>query len=255
MLIPISDDNSDRQITPFINYTFVIINLYVFIFLQGLGSNLLFTYAYATVPEEILTGTDIITNSQVLIQAMTGQEFVLPGLQLTPIPVWLTVITSMFMHGGIAHIAGNMLYLWIFGDNIENRLGHFRYIVFYLVCGIIATLSQVFTTYVSGGDLLTPSLGASGAISGILGAYIRLFPKRTVFTLLGWLIVPVPAVVALGLWIAFQVISGLGVLGGEETGVAYAAHISGFIAGYILIGHFGKASYKKGKAVRYKKSW
>ena len=130
-MIPIGDDNSDRRITPVINYALIAINILVFIFLQGMGSNVLFTYAYSTVPAEILQGRDIITEAQRIVDQATGQEYLIPGLQATPIPVYLTLITSMFMHGGWAHLLGNMLYLWVFGDNIENKLGHGRYLLFY----------------------------------------------------------------------------------------------------------------------------
>jgi membrane associated rhomboid family serine protease len=146
----------------------------------------------------------------------------------------------MFMHGGIAHIAGNMLFLWIFGDNIEDRLGHFRYFFFYLISGVIASLAHVLTTAAFATDqssLLVPSLGASGAISGVLGGYILLYPKRRVTVILFRFLTDVPAYVAIGLWFVFQLISGLGMLGGgsQQGGVAYAAHVGGFIAGLVLI--------------------
>src|SRR3982074_3447353 len=160
MLFPIADENSDRGSTPWINYTIILINIFVFVFLQGLGSNDKFTYAFSTVPAEIITGRDIATNDRVLVQPLTGQRIELPGLQPTPIPVYLTLITSMFMHGGIAHIFGNMLFFWIFGDNIEDRLGHLRYAIFYLVCGILAGLSHVFATVLFAANeasLLIPS--------------------------------------------------------------------------------------------------
>lgn len=239
-MIPIGDDNSDRQLTPVINYTLVAINILVFIFLQGMGSNVLFTYAYSTVPAEILTGRDVITEAQRMVDQATGQEYLIPGLQATPIPVYFTLITSMFMHGGWAHLLGNMLYLFIFGDNIENRMGHFRYLIFYLLCGVIASLAHVFSTALFHSSSMVPSLGASGAISGVLGAYIILFPRRRVNVLLGWFIVAVPAILALGLWILFQVVSGLGMLGGSEDGVAYMAHIGGFIAGVLLVKVFDR---------------
>ena len=146
-MIPIGDDNSDRQISPVVNYFLVAINVLVFIFLQGMGSNITFTYAYSTVPAEILTGKDIITEAQRVIDQATGQQYLIPGLQATPIPVYFTLVTSLFMHGGWAHLLGNMMYLWIFGDNIENRMGHTRYLIFYLLCGIIASLSHVFSTF------------------------------------------------------------------------------------------------------------
>src|SRR2546421_6911727 len=232
MLFPIADENDDRSSTPWVNYTLILINILVFVFLQGLGSNDKFTYAFSTVPAEIITGRDIVTPNRILVEPITGQRVAMPGLQPTPIPVWLTLITSMFMHGGLAHIFGNMLFLWIFGDNIEDRLGHIRYLIFYLVCGIIAGLSHVFATAMLASDpssLLVPSLGASGAISGVLGGYILLFPTNRVVVILGWFATPMPAFIAIGLWFVFQLINGLGVLGSgsQAGGVAYAAHIGG----------------------------
>ena len=241
MLFPIADENADRRTIPVVNYALILINLLVFVFLQGVGSNEKFTYAYSTVPKEIVSGRDIATEDRVVEHPVTGQVFEVPGLQPTHIPVYLTLITSMFMHGGIAHIFGNMLFLWIFGDNIEDRLGHLRYIVFYLVCGILAGLAHVFTTVITAGEneasLLIPSLGASGAISGVLGGYLFLFPTRRVMVMISWFVTAVPAFIAIGLWFVFQLISGLGMLGsGSQTGgVAYAAHIGGFIAGLALI--------------------
>jgi membrane associated rhomboid family serine protease len=241
MLFPIADENSDRGSTPWINYTIILINIFVFVFLQGLGSNDKFTYAFSTVPAEIITGRDIVTRDRILVEPISGQRVAMPGLQPTPVPVFLTLITSMFMHGGLAHIFGNMLFLWIFGDNIEDRIGHFRYLIFYLVCGVLAGLAHVFSTVIFAGSneasLLVPSLGASGAISGVLGAYILLFPTNRVIVLLGWFAMPMPAFIAIGLWFVFQLISGLGVLGSgsQQGGVAYAAHIGGFVAGLALI--------------------
>ena len=240
MLFPIADENSDRRTTPFVNYVLIGINLLVFVFLQGLGSNEKFTYAYSTVPKEIITGRDIAETNRVVEHPVTGQEVELPGLQPTLIPVWLTLITSMFMHGGIAHIFGNMLFLWIFGDNIEDRLGHVRYIIFYLVCGVLASLAHVFTTVAfaaSEASLLIPSLGASGAISGVLGGYLLLFPTKRVMVIISWFVTAVPAFIAIGMWFVFQIINGLGMLGSgsQAGGVAYAAHIGGFVAGLVLI--------------------
>src|SRR3954465_15775449 len=120
MFIPIGDDNRDRRLTPFVNYLFILINIFVFIFFQNWGHDIDFTYAYSTVPAEILSGHDVITHSRILTDPYTGQQFELPGLKETPLPVYLALISSMFMHGGIAHILGNMLYLWIFGDNLED---------------------------------------------------------------------------------------------------------------------------------------
>jgi membrane associated rhomboid family serine protease len=239
MLFPIGDDNRGRSTTPIVNYVLIAVNVLVFVFLQGLGSNDKFTYAFSTVPGEILTGRDIVTRP-VSIEHFTGQTIEMPGLQPTPVSVYLTLITSMFMHGGIAHIFGNMLFLFIFGDNIEDRLGHLRYLIFYLVCGILAGLAHVFATALfatEASTLLVPSLGASGAISGVLGGYILLFPTNRVTILLSWFVTQVPAFIAIGLWFVFQLISGLGVLGSgsQAGGVAYAAHIGGFLAGLVLI--------------------
>jgi len=243
MVLPLWDDNTDRTTTPLINYAIIALNIFVFVFLQGLGSNDGFTYSFSTVPAEILQGRDIITSSREIIYA--GQRIEIPGLGPTPGSVYFTLFTSMFMHGGFMHLAGNMLFLWIFGDNIEDRLGHAKYLVFYLLCGLIASLAHVFTTGVfatSESALLVPSLGASGAISGVLGAYILLHPKRRVTVILFRFLTDVPAYVAIGIWFAFQLISGLGMFGGgsQTGGVAYAAHIGGFLAGLILIKFFDK---------------
>jgi rhomboid family protein len=240
MIFPISDDNTGRATTPVVNYVLIAINIFVFVFLQGLGSNEKFTYAYSTVPLEIETGKDIVTDDRVVIEPTTGQRLLIPGLQVTRISVYLTLITSMFMHGGIAHIFGNMLFLWIFGDNVEDHLGHVRYLVFYLVCGILASLAHVFSSIIFASDpssLLVPSLGASGAISGVLGGYIVLHPHRRVTVFLFRFLTQVPAYVAIGIWFAFQLISGLGMLGAgsQQGGVAYAAHIGGFVAGVVLV--------------------
>jgi membrane associated rhomboid family serine protease len=235
MLMPIGDDNRDRNITPWVNYVFLGLNIIVFLVLQQAGQNLYFTYSFATVPAEILTGQDIVTQSEIYVEEFTQRRLEIPGLQITPVSVYLTLITSMFMHGGWGHLFGNMLYLYIFGDNIENRLGHWRYFCFYLVCGVLASLAHVFSTFLSPGQELIPSLGASGAISGVLGANLILFPSRRVNALVGWFIVEVPLLLAIGLWIGFQVISGIGMLGGKSDGVAYAAHIGGFVAGMLLI--------------------
>jgi len=239
MLMPVGDDNSDRRLKPFVNYLLIAVNIFVFIFFQGLGTNEKFTYAFSTVPEEIVTGKDIVTEDQIYEDPVTTERFKVSGLQPTPLSVYITLITSMFMHGGFAHIFGNMLFLMIFGDNIENRVGHFRYLIFYLVCGIIASLAHVFVSVSMGSSTLIPSLGASGAISGVLGGYLLLFPKRRVRVVMFYQIMEVPAIVAIGIWFAFQLISGIGVLGDSQGGgVAYGAHIGGFIAGLFLIKFF-----------------
>lgn len=240
MVFPLYDDNTDRTTTPIVNYILIAINILVFVFLQQLGTNEKFTYAFSTVPGEIVTGRDIRTPDRVVEHPVTGQQLLIPGLQPTPFSVYLTLILSMFMHGGIAHIAGNMLFLWIFGDNLEHRIGHLRYLIFYLVCGVIASLAHVFTTVIFAAEpasLLIPSLGASGAISGVLGGYIVLYPHRRVTVIMFRFLTDVPAYVAIGIWFAFQLISGLGMLGGgsQQGGVAYAAHIGGFVAGLLLV--------------------
>jgi len=240
MVFPLYDDNSDRTTTPIVNYILIALNILVFVFLQQLGTNDKFTYAFSTVPQEIVTGRDIRTADRVVEAPVTGQQILLPGLQPTPFSVYLTLIISMFMHGGIAHIAGNMLFLWIFGDNVEDRLGHLRYLIFYLLTGVLASLAHVLATVMFAADpssLLVPSLGASGAISGVLGGYLVLHPKRRVTVILFRFLTDVPAYVAVGIWFGFQLISGLGMLGGgsQQGGVAYAAHIGGFIAGVALV--------------------
>jgi membrane associated rhomboid family serine protease len=239
MPIPIGDDNSDRHTTLYINYLLIAINIFVFIYWQYFGLNVPFTFAYAAVPGEILTGRDIITDAQVFLDPYTNQQIEMPGLQVTPVPVFLTLITSMFMHGGVLHIAGNMLYLWICGDNLEHSMGHFRYLAFYLLTGVLAGLAHVFSTAIFGQNLLIPSLGASGAISGVLGGYLLLFPRRYIRMWFLLFSLRIPALIVVGLWFVFQVMNGLGALGGEEAGgIAYAAHIGGFIAGFLLVKSF-----------------
>lgn len=225
-MFPMGDDNSDIVITPYVNYAFIAINILVFVFLQQLGNDETFTYAFSLVPKEITTGVDLIGPQSITVGEQTAQIL----HQNTPLPVYFNFISSMFMHGGFGHIFGNMLFLWIFGDNIENLIGHFRYIAFYLICGIAAALAQV----VMGPDSIIPMLGASGAISGVLGGYILLFPKRKVRALILRMYTTVPAYVALGLWIGYQIVLGYLAPSGEG-GVAYAAHIGGFIAGVALI--------------------
>jgi membrane associated rhomboid family serine protease len=252
MLIPIGDDNSDRHLTPFVNYMLIIVNIVVFVFLQGLGGDIPFTFAYSTIPAEILSGNDIVTNAQIVRDPYTGQSVEMPGLQPTPGSVYLTLITSMFMHGGIAHLAGNLMYLWIFGDNLENAMGHGRYLAFYLLCGILASLSHVFSTAYFNQNMLIPSLGASGAISGVLGGYMLTYPGRAVHVWVLFGVISVPAFLAVGLWFFFQVVNGMGALGGSEAGgIAYAAHIGGFIAGMLLIKLFVRPEYLTRKRRTY----
>jgi membrane associated rhomboid family serine protease len=226
-MFPIGDDNSDRTITPFVNYAFIALNVLVFVFLQGLGGNDAFSYAFSLVPKEITTGIDL-SGVQIVQDALgnTGKVHLYPS----PLPVYFNFLSSMFMHGGWAHLLGNLLFLWIFGDNIEDRLGHIRYVFFYLVCGFAAALGQIV---LDSGSVI-PMLGASGAISGVLGGYILLFPHRRVKAFIFRFFTEVPAYVAIGLWIGYQLV--LGYMTDPGTGgVAYAAHIGGFIAGLALV--------------------
>jgi membrane associated rhomboid family serine protease len=235
MVFPLGDDNTGRTSFPVVNICLIATNVLVFVFLQGLGSNERFTMAFSTVPAEIISGKDLVSRDQIVVMdtAIGPQEVRMPGLQPTPISVYLTLITSMFMHGGIAHLLGNMWFLWIFGDNIEHDLGKLGYLVFYLACGILAGLAHVFVSP-SGPASLIPCLGASGAISGVMGAYLVLHPHRRVMVLLFQFVTAVPGIVAVGIWFVFQLVSGMGVLGGEQGGVAYGAHIGGFIAGAVI---------------------
>jgi membrane associated rhomboid family serine protease len=237
MIFPIGDDDSDRTIVPVVNYILIAINILVFVFFQGLGSNDRFTYAFSTVPEEIRTGQDIARTVPIEVGDQQGAI----ALQPTPGSVYFTLITSMFMHGSIMHIFGNMLFLWIFGDNLENAMGRIRYLIFYLVTGIIASLAHVISTFVFGDNPFIPSLGASGAISGVLGGYLVLYPKKSVRVIMLRMLTTVPAIVAIGLWFVFQLISAFGVIGaGPQSGggVAFMAHIGGFVAGLVLVKFF-----------------
>jgi membrane associated rhomboid family serine protease len=242
MVFPLYDDNSDRTIAPIVNYALIGVNVFVFVVLQGLGTNDEFTYEFSTVPEKIWTGKDFERPAEVAADPLTGAQFERPAIPRTPIPVYLTLITSMFLHGGWSHILFNMWFLWIFGDNIENYLGHVRYLAFYLVCGVIAGLAHVMATFAWGGDPYIPCLGASGAISAVMGAYILLYPTRRVMAIVFRFLMEVPAYVAVGVWFVLQLISGIGVFGsGAQSGggVAYGAHIGGFLSGAVLIKLFG----------------
>ena len=226
-MFPIGDDNSDRTITPIVNYAYIGINVLVFLLLQQLGGNDAFTYAFSLVPKEVMTGVDL-TSVQILRDA-SGEAVQVPHYA-TPLPVYFNFLSSMFMHGGIMHIFGNMMFLWIFGDNLENLLGHIRFAVFYVLCGFAAAAAQI----IMGPDSIIPMLGASGAISGVLGGYVLLFPKREVRAIIFNFLTTVPAFVAIGLWIVYQIVLGYFTPAGTG-GVAYAAHIGGFVAGLVTI--------------------
>ncbi len=227
-MFPIGDDNSDRTITPYVNYLFIGINILVFVLLQGIGSNEQFSYAFSLVPREITSGVDL--TGLIDIKSSEGRIIGQIPHYETPLGVYFNFLSSMFMHGGFMHLFGNMLFLWVFGDNLENMLGHVRYAAFYIVCGFAAAVSQIAMDTSS----VIPMLGASGAISGVLGGYLLLFPTRRVRALIFNFLTEVPAFVALGLWIGFQIIQGY-FSSSETGGVAYAAHIGGFIAGLVLI--------------------
>lgn len=172
-MFPIGDDNSDRTVTPFVNYAFIGINILVFLLLQQIGSNDAFTYAFSLVPQEITTGIDL-SGVQVIRDA-AGNTGKIQHFD-TPLPVYFNFISSMFMHGDIMHLGGNLLFLWIFGDNLEDRIGHVRYAIFYVICGFAAAVAQI----IMGPSSIIPMLGASGAISGVMGGYVLLFPHKRV---------------------------------------------------------------------------
>lgn len=207
-MIPLSDDNSLRKTTPIVTYALIIINIIVF-FLELAGGEE-FIKAWSFIPSRFLASP------------------------ITNIP---TLFTSMFMHAGWMHLIGNMLYLWIFGDNVEDLFGKIKYLIFYIVCGLAATFSQLLFNASS----TLPNLGASGAIAGILGAYILLFPSGKVNVMLGRTITQMPALIVIGFWFVLQFISNISATattartgGGEEGGVAYMAHVGGFIAGLAI---------------------
>ncbi len=225
MVMPLRDDDIDRRTVPVVTYALIAVNILVWLIEIGLGEK--FINGYSTVPFEITHYTDLV--GMQTVQA-GGQSFPI-HLYSGPTPIYLTLLFSMFMHASWLHIAGNMLYLWIFGDNIEDRIGHAKFLVFYLVCGLAASAAEILFQPNS----VIPSLGASGAIAGVLGAYLILFPRRQIRVLVARQIVNMPAFMVLGLWIVLQVVSQVGVAGAQTGGVAYMAHIGGFVAGVALI--------------------
>ena len=213
-MIPLKDDNPTRTI-PFVNYALIVACVLVFLWQVSLGKQMQAAiYAYGLIPDVLL-----------------GDARLPPELAM--VPAWATVFTSMFMHGGWMHLIGNMLYLWIFADNVEDRFGHGRFIVFYALCGIAAALAQALPDPQS----QIPMVGASGAISGVLGAYLLMFPRAHVLVLLplGPLsqLVRMPALLVLGLWFALQLLSEM--FAAPGAGVAFRAHIGGFVAGLVLL--------------------
>ncbi|MEK7861861.1 MAG: rhomboid family intramembrane serine protease [Chloroflexota bacterium] len=226
-MLPIGDESHPGGL-PIVNLVFIAVNVLVFVLLQ-LPSEA-FTMGFSVIPREITNGIDLVGPQQIALP--DGQSVVIeeaPG----PSPIWLTLFTSMFMHGGWLHLGGNMLFLFVFGDNVERYLGSLKYIVFYVVCGIVAAYAQIFTNPES----VIPTLGASGAISGALAAYLVFFPRNRVRVLVGMrFVTEVPALMMIGLWALIQFVSGVGAITvSEQTGgVAYWAHIGGFVAGLIL---------------------
>ncbi len=201
MLLPIGDDNRGRRGVPLVTYLLIGLNVLVFLGQLSFGDS--FTIDWSVVPRRLLD---------------------------SPLTDWVTIFSAMFMHAGLAHIGGNLLYLWIFGDNVEDRLGTWLFVVFYLACGVIATIAQVVVDPSS----TIPNLGASGAIAGVLGAYLILYPQQRVLVLFGYRTIPVPAVIVIGLWFVLQLFGGVGQLSAAgEGGVAYMAHLGGFVAGVV----------------------
>ena len=225
MFMPLGDDNTTRRTRPVVVYGLILVNVLVWLLQLSMGDA--FTMGFSTIPYEITNGTDLVGTKRIIVE---GQSLALrhyPG----PVPIYLTLLTSMFMHGSWMHIIGNMVYLWIFGDQIEDRLGRAKFVVFYLLCGLAAGLAQVLFQPKS----MIPGLGASGAIAGVLGAYLVRHPTNRVRVLFINRVVALPALIVLGGWIVLQVVSQVTVVGKAGGGVAYMAHIGGFVAGMVLI--------------------
>lgn len=229
MLFPIGDDDRKLSGPAYVTIFLILANLAVFFLFQKAGADLAFTYGWSVIPREIATGVDLTSPQVVQVQGEAIEIPQAPG----PTPIFLTVLSAMFMHGGFAHLFGNLLYLWIFGDNVEHRFGAGPFLLLYLAAGIAGTAAQIIIDSSS----VIPNLGASGAISGILGAYLILFPRNRVFAVFFITVISIPAVVAIGLWIIFQLFNGFGaIMMSEQTtgGIAYGAHIGGFVAGVVL---------------------
>jgi membrane associated rhomboid family serine protease len=224
-MIPLGDDNSGRTLTPFVVYVLIAAN--ALMWLLQLSAGQAFTYGWATIPYEITHGVDLVRAAAMDIH---GQDVSIPQYP-GPSPIYLTLLSSMFMHGSWMHILGNMLYLWIFGDQIEDLLGHGKFLLFYLACGLGAGFAQIAFQ----ADSFIPCLGASGAIAGVLGAYLIKYPGNTVRVLMFRFITHMPAAIVLGMWILLQIFSQISTSAGKASGVAYMAHIGGFAVGLVLI--------------------
>lgn len=214
-MFPIGDENERDSGVAFVTMGLIALNVLAFLFEINQPSEAAlqsFIEAWGVVPREYSAGRDLA-----------------PAI---PYPFWTTLLTSMFLHGGWGHLGGNMLFMWIFGDNLEHRLGHVRFLVFYLVCGLAAGLAHIL----SNPNSSIPTVGASGAISGVLGGYLLMFPRNRVYVMTYGGVATVPALLMLGLWILLQFINGFGSIANtpETGGVAYLAHIGGFIAGLVL---------------------
>jgi membrane associated rhomboid family serine protease len=229
VVFPIGDQNEPGGRLAFVTLAIIGLNIAVFVLLQQAGGESAFTYGWSAIPYEVTHGVDLTRFAVVDIGGQTFQVPQAPG----PVPIQLTLLSSMFMHAGWLHLGGNMLFLWVFGDNVERRAGPIPYLLIYLAVGVVGSMTQILSDPAS----KIPTLGASGAISGILGAYIVLFPTNRVTVFLFRFLTQVPAVVAIGIWIVFQLISGFGasVVSDESGGgVAYLAHIGGFAAGAVV---------------------
>ncbi|MEE8341468.1 MAG: rhomboid family intramembrane serine protease [Candidatus Neomarinimicrobiota bacterium] len=235
MFFPYKDDNP-RIVVPFVTYAIIALNLVVFFYQMGLGfiAEHEFTLSFGLIPATFTNlprGEITIAFAQYLSDVTNSRIL----LDTTPNSPYLTVFTSMFMHGGIAHIFGNMLFLWIFGDNVEGAFGHMKFAIFYILCGIGAAAGQIFIDVNS----MVPMIGASGAIAGVLAAYMLRYPRARIHTFVFLVIifttVKIPAFIVIGIWFATQVLSGIGTLGVDTSGgVAWFAHIGGFITGVLI---------------------
>jgi len=239
-MFPIADENLPGRGLPWVTIGLIAANVAVFLLLQAASADNTFTYAWSAVPFEITHGVDL-TQAQPVV--LGGQQYLIPQAP-GPDPIYLTLLSSMFMHGSWLHLGGNMLFLWIFGDNVEHRAGPLIFLIVYLATGLVASMAQILA---DAGSYI-PSLGASGAISGVLGAYIVLYPRNRVTVFVFRFLTQVPALVAIGMWIVLQVVSSLADPTGAG-GVAYLAHIGGFAAG-ALVGVLLRALPDRGRAVQ-----
>ncbi len=239
-MLPLYDRNPTRRV-PVVTLSIILANLAVFLYMLTLSGTRLevFYYRFSVVPWEVIHGTQ-------LSMAALKEVFSYPVSNLPPKQVHLTLLTSMFLHDGWFHLLGNMLFLWIFGNNVEDVMGRLPFIGFYLACGVGATMTHV-AVYPQSMSLL---LGASGAISGIMGAYLILYPRAWIYTLLFFFIVPIPAFIVICYWIAFQFVEGLSsVVSGMATGTAWFAHLGGVAVGVVLTGLFYPALRRRRDAL------